>query len=37
MKQEEHELLDQQALGLICFTLAQNIAFNIVNGQQWWI
>ncbi|KAH1226041.1 Retrovirus-related Pol polyprotein from transposon TNT 1-94 [Glycine max] len=31
MKQEEWNLLDRQALGVIRLTLAKNIAFNIVN------
>ncbi|KHN26496.1 Retrovirus-related Pol polyprotein from transposon TNT 1-94, partial [Glycine soja] len=31
MKQEEWNLLDRQALGVIRLTLAKNVAFNIVN------
>ncbi|KAG5028948.1 hypothetical protein JHK82_012546 [Glycine max] len=31
MRQEEWNLLDRQALGVIILTLAKNIAFNIVN------
>jgi len=31
MKQEEWNLLDRQALGMIRLTLAKNIAFNIIN------
>ncbi|KHN42250.1 Retrovirus-related Pol polyprotein from transposon TNT 1-94, partial [Glycine soja] len=31
MKQEEWNLLDRQALGVIRFTLAKNVAFNIIN------
>ncbi|KHM99420.1 Retrovirus-related Pol polyprotein from transposon TNT 1-94, partial [Glycine soja] len=31
MKQEEWNLLDRQALGVIKLTLANNVAFNIVN------
>ena len=31
MKQADWELLDRQALGIIRLTLAQNVAFNIVN------
>ena len=31
MRQEEWNLLDQQALGVIKLTLAKNVAFNIIN------
>jgi len=31
MRQEEWNLLDRQALGVIKFTLAKDVAFNIVN------
>ena len=31
MKQEDWDLLDRQALGVVCLTLDKNVAFNIVN------